>query len=183
MRTGARRCRGTAVPPRRRPRRARRRCAASAWPRRSRRRGDRSAGSGPVPTGRSRSPPGVVVQIPVGGQNGAQLTPGVEDCLVDRASAGTESRDQGVQRHPVQNDRDEDLTLSRGQLLLNGGADRGDQVVPFGTLGGLAAEPVRQPFPVLRVEADVRGAPEMPSELGGYLKDDELVRPGGKPAL
>ena len=48
---------------------------------------------------------------------------------------------------------------------------------------GVETEPVRQLVPVLGVQWDGRVLPEVPPDLGRHLEDDELVRPGGEPAL
>src|SRR5215471_8700199 len=62
-------------------------------------------------------------------------------------------------------------------------AQRGEQVTPLSLLRGVEAEPVRQPLPAFGVKPDARVAPEVPPDLGRHLEDDELIRPGGEPAL
>ena len=58
-----------------------------------------------------------------------------------------------------------------------------DQTLPFGLVGRVHPEPVRQPVPVLRIECDRRFLPEVSAELGGNLEDDEPVSPRREPAL
>jgi hypothetical protein len=90
---------------------------------------------------------------------------------------------QGIQRDIVEHDRDKDLTLARGELGVHGPAQRGKQIPPFRLVRGVHAEPGRQPVPVLGVQWHDGMPPEMPPDLGRHLEDDELVRPGGEPAL
>src|SRR5690348_4420315 len=62
--------------------------------------------------------------MPVSDKHGPQLTPGVEQHLVDRVAAGAELEDQGIQRDTVEHDRDGHLPLPRGQHLVHGAAPR-----------------------------------------------------------
>ena len=55
-----------------------------------------------------------------GGHAGTQVTPGVEQVLVDRVAVGAEPDREHVDRDVVERDRDEHLALALGQL-----ADRG----------------------------------------------------------
>jgi hypothetical protein len=125
----------------------------------------------------------VIADIPVSGKSGPQLTPGIEQRLVDRVAVGAQLYDQRIQRNIVEHDRDEDHALVRGQLFIDGPVQRAEQVPPFGLARGVEAEPVRQPVPVLGVERDGRVAPEVPPDLGRHLEDDELIGPGREPAL
>ena len=59
----------------------------------------------------------------------------------------------------MENDRDEDFALPRGQLLVHGSSQRSQQIPPFGLLRGIKAKAGRQPIPVLGVQPDVRVAP------------------------
>src|SRR5262249_61441589 len=154
---------------------ARRRCAAFPWPGRIPRRADRSAGSGPALTSRSWAPQWVIRYVAVSGKSGAQLTPGVEQRLVDRVAVGAELDDQGIQGNSVEHDRDENLTLPCSQLGVHGAVQRGEQIPPLGLLRGVETEPVRQLIPVLGAKGDAGIAPEMPPDLGRDLEDDELV--------
>src|SRR5579859_6406685 len=128
-------------------------------------------------------PRSVLIDITVSGKGGAQLTPGVEQHLVDRAAVGAQLYDQRIQRNGVDYDRHEYLALPRGQFGVHSAAQRGEQVPPLGLPRGLETEPVRQPFPVLGVQRHARVSPEVPPDLVRNLEDDELVRPGGEPAL
>jgi hypothetical protein len=71
----------------------------------------------------------------------------------------------------------------RGELLVHGPVQRGQQVPPLGLLRGVEAEPVRQALPVLGIKPDAGVAPEVPPDLSRHLEHDELIRPGGEPAL
>ena len=122
-------------------------------------------------------------QIPVSGERGAQLTSRVEQCLVDRVAVGPECDDQGVERDALQHDRDEHLPLPLGEVFVDGPVQRVDQRLPLGLVGRVHPEPVGQPVPVLGIECDRRFLPEVSAELGRDLEDDELVGPGGEPAL
>ena len=83
----------------------------------------------------------------------------------------------------VDHDRDEHLTLPRGQLGVARAAQRGEQVPPLGLSRGVETEPVRQLVPVLGVQWHTRVLPEVPPDLVRDLEDDELVRPCGEPAF
>src|SRR5215471_8818300 len=91
----------------------------------------------------------VVIYVTVSGKCGPQLTPGVEQCLVDRVAVGSELDDQGIQGNSVEHDRDENLTLPCSQLGVHGAVQRGEQIPPLGLLRGVETEPVRQLIPVL----------------------------------
>ena len=80
------------------------------------------------------------MQIPVSGKSGPELTPGVEQHFVNRVAAGSQRNDQGIQRDIVEHDRDEDLTLPRGELGVHCPAQRGEQLPPLSLVRGV--EPV-----------------------------------------
>ena len=125
----------------------------------------------------------MIADIPVSGKSGPQLTPGVEQRLVNRVAVRAQLDDQRIQWDTVEHDRDEDHALVRGQPFIYGPVDRAEQIPPLGLAGGVEAEPVRQPIPVLGVQRDGRVPPEMPPDLGRHLEDDELIGPGREPAL
>src|SRR5262249_9846063 len=54
---------------------------------------------------------------------------------------------------------------------------------PLSLLRRVEAEPVRQPLPALRIKPDAGVTPEVPPDLGRHLEHDELISPGGEPAL
>jgi long-chain-acyl-CoA dehydrogenase len=87
-------------------------------------------------------------------------------CRVDRVAVGSQLDDQRIQRNPIENDRDEDPALPRGQFLIHGPSQRSQQIPPFGLLHGIKAEAGRQPIPVLGVQPDVRMPPEVPPDFG-----------------
>ena len=173
------------APPRRPPPPVRCTRAAGPWPQRIPRRAGRSAGSGPalrpaVHEGLEVS----IVQIPVSGQGGSQLTSGVEHCLIYRVPGGTELDGQRVQGNTIEDDRHEDLPLPRGQLLIHGVAHGVGQVLALRLPGGVKPEPVRKPVPVLGVPARPQGwRQKCRPILAETSKHDKLVGPGGEAAL
>lgn len=104
-------------------------------------------------------------QIPVSSQRGPQLTPCAERRLIDRITAGTQLRDQRVERDALYRDRDEHLPLPFGQLLLDGTAHRGDEVVPLGVIDGTGPQASGQRVPVSSVESCGRTLPEVRPSL------------------
>ena len=56
-----------------------------------------------------------MVQIPGRDKSGPELTPGVEQHLVNRVAVGAELGGQGIQRNIVEHDRGENLTLARSE--------------------------------------------------------------------
>ena len=111
-----------------------------------------------------------MAHIAISGQGGAQLTPGVEHYLVDRAAVGAELDDQGIEGNGVDHKRDEHLTLPRGQLGIHRAAQRGQRVPSLGLLRGLETAPVRQLVPVRGVQRHARGPPEVPPDLVRHLR-------------
>src|SRR5260370_11508 len=103
--------------PRRRPRGQRRR-AGRPSPRRSRRRADRSAGTAPDFLALSSLLQARLFQVPVSDQRPADLTPGVENDLVQGVALQAQLGGQCVPRYPPHHDRHQDPPLGRGQLPL-----------------------------------------------------------------
>ena len=60
-----------------------------------------------------------------GSKSGLQLTPGLEQRLVDRIAVGGQLNDQGIQRNVVEHDGDENPALPLGQLPVHGPMQRG----------------------------------------------------------
>src|SRR5690348_5856053 len=56
--------------------------------------------------------------MPVSDKHGPQLTPGVEQHLVDRVAAGAELEDQDIQRDTVEHERTGLRPLPRGRHLV-----------------------------------------------------------------
>src|SRR5690242_15007460 len=111
----------------------------------------------------------VIAYIPVSGKRCSQLTPGIEQCFVERVAVGGKLDSQSVQGNAVEHDGYEHLTLPGGQFLIDRPAQRGQQVPPFGLVRGVETEPGRQPVPVLGIPRHGRVAPKVPPDLGRHL--------------
>jgi hypothetical protein len=62
------------------------------------------------------------LQIPVRDERGANLTAGVEHGFVDRIAAAAEFCDERIEWSGVDNERDEDIPLPIGELVLDDAA-------------------------------------------------------------
>ena len=70
----------------------------------------------------------------------AQLTPGIEEGLVDRVAVGIEFDGQGIDRYAVENDGYKQPPLSGSERLVDGPAQSVDQLLPLSPLLGVKAE-------------------------------------------
>ena len=172
---------GVLVAPGPRPRRrARRRRGAAAAPRRSRgRRGSVARKRRAVVTTASRAErrDGRLPSAP------CQLAAGVEERLVDRVAVRAELDGERVGRDAVQHDRDDAVRCRSLSSLLDGRAQRRDELASLRPFGDIEPEAVRQRLPVLGVVRELGPAPEVPADLGGDFEDGELARPGREAAL
>jgi hypothetical protein len=84
----------------------------------------------------------------------ANPTVGVEYGLVDGVAVGAERGHQGVERYAVDDDRDGQPALVRGEFLLDGPPERGRQRAGLGLVRGPVPESLRQPFPLRGVQRD-----------------------------
>src|SRR5262249_5024943 len=111
----------------------------------------------------------------------SQVTPGVEQVLVDRVAVRSEANGEHVDRNIVERDRDEHFALALGQL-----ADRGRQSLEL----LLLLEPVAGPgrsgvwYPLERklVTVGRLSSPGVAGDLARDLEHHELVGPGGEAA-
>src|SRR6185437_2298910 len=95
----------------------------------------------------------------------ADLTPGVENGLVDGVALQAETGGDGVQGYPVDHDRDEGPPVVRGQLVVHDAAYFGWYAGCLRVLVRVDPEPAGQPFPLPGVERARRVAPVVAAEL------------------
>ena len=91
--------------------------------------------------------------------------PGIRHCLRGEPDWRTRRRlarlpRAVIPRNLVDHDRDENFPLPRGEFLIHGAAQRGEQIPPLRLLGGAETKPVRQPLPVLGVQPHARVPPK-----------------------
>ena len=91
--------------------------------------------------------------------------PGIRHCLRGEPDWRTRRRlarlpRAVIPRNLVDHDCDENFPLPRGEFLIHGAAQRGEQIPPLRLLGGAETKPVRQPLPVLGVQPHARVPPK-----------------------
>ncbi|AFP39654.1 hypothetical protein MSMEI_3191 [Mycolicibacterium smegmatis MC2 155] len=144
-------------------------------------------GGGPASDGRVRrfSCGCLRHQVAVGHKKCPDLAPRIEDGLVHRVSADTETRGQDIEGIAIDHRPDEQLSLPLGEHHPDGTPHRGDGISCFDMVAGLGGETHRQCLPLLGVDIERKGTvvhtPAL--ELVQHLEHDELVHPGGEPAL
>lgn len=115
------------------------------------------------------------------GELGAQLSPRVVQCLVERAAGRVEPFGQHVDRHLVERERDQHLALVPGQAAVDRVLERLHQLARLGSLFGAVAS-VGHQRPRLRLEHHLAFLPGPPAQTHPRLQQGELVGPGGESA-
>ena len=114
-------------------------------------------------------------------QVGAQLSPRVVQCLVERTAGGAEPLGQHVERHAVERECDQHLALVLGEAVVDRALERLHQLpqldLAFGPAGGIAHQ-----RPNLRLEHHLPFLPCPPAKAHAGLEQGELVGPGGEAA-
>src|SRR5438132_1717616 len=106
----------------------------------------------------------------------------VVEHLVERIPVRAEALCEHVDGHALEDGRDEDLTLPRGQRRADALADRLEQCGALGIVLG-AGPRVGEALPMLRLERHLAVSPGAPAHLHRCLEQRELVRPGAEAAL
>jgi hypothetical protein len=109
----------------------------------------------------------------------AELLPRVVQRLVKSTSAGVQAFGENVDRHAVERERNEDVTLVRRQRALDPAVQRRQELALLGLL--LRREPgAREQSPALGFERRLPSLPRASAQLDRRFEQRELVRPGRK---
>src|SRR5947199_1825392 len=102
----------------------------------------------------------------------------VVQALVQGAPGRVQPLGQDVDRHLVECESDEDLSLARGEARFDLLANRGQQVLGLGVVGRPGAR-IREALPRFSLERQLAALPGSPPDVRGRLIEGELVGPGG----